>query len=122
MSRSGIKQAAVSGFAASSAYDIHRPSYPPEAVDNLLQALEVAGFKGARVADLGAETGKFTELLAARPEQYTITAIEPHDAMRSELEGKGLKGVKIINGTAEKMSELQDGSFDAVIASQVISL
>jgi ubiquinone/menaquinone biosynthesis C-methylase UbiE len=119
MSRITIEQAALSGFEASSAYDAHRPSYPPEAVDQLLSALKVAVVQGASVADLAAGTGKFTELIAARPEQYSIVAVEPHKSMRAELERKSLKGVKVAKGTAEAMPEIVDGTFDALIASQV---
>lgn len=119
MSSTSINQVALSGFAASSAYDTHRPSYPPEAVDQLLSALKMARIQSMSVADLAAGTGKFTELLAARPEQYSIVAIEPHEDMRAELERKQLQGVKVVKGTAEDMSEIVDGTFDALIASQV---
>lgn len=121
MSRTTISEAALDGFAASSSYDKHRPSYPADAVDQLLHALKVARVQGARVADLAAGTGKFTELLAARPEQYSIVAIEPHEAMKVELERKSLKGVKVVMGTADNMSEIAYASFDALIASQVRS-
>ena len=119
MRGTAIKQEALSGFAASSAYNAHRPSYPPEAVAQLLSALKVACIQGASVADLAAGTGKFTELLAARPEQYSIVAVEPHDDMRTELERKNLKGVEVVKATAEHMSQIADGTFDALIASQV---
>ncbi|KAF7504304.1 hypothetical protein GJ744_002493 [Endocarpon pusillum] len=118
MSRTTISEAALNGFAASSSYDKHRPSYPADAVDQLLCALKVAAVQGARVADLAAGTGKFTELLAARPEQYSTVAIEPHEDMKAELERKSLKGVKVVMGTADDMSEIADASFDALIASQ----
>lgn len=74
------------------------------------------------VADLAAGTGKFTQLLVAREEQYSVVAIEPHNGMRTELEKKGLKGVQVVKGTAEDMSEIADGSFDALIASQARSM
>ncbi len=119
MSRTTIKQAALSGFAASSAYDSHRPSYPSEAVEQLLSALQVASIQNASVADLAAGTGKFTQLLAARPERYSIVAVEPHEGMRAELERKNLDGVKVLEGTAEDMSEIADGTLDALIAPQV---
>lgn len=119
MSKIGIKQAALSGFTAASAYNDHRPSYPAEAVEQLLSAMNISGNHGAIVADLGAGTGKFSELLAARPEQYSVVAIEPHDAMRAELECKNMKGVRIVKGMAEDMSGIANGSFDALIASQV---
>ena len=118
MSPLRLNQVVHDGFAASSAYDAHRPSYPPEAVEQLLSALNVSGNHHAIVADLAAGTGKFTELVAAREEQYSIVAIEPHDGMRAELERKSLKRVQVVKGTAEDMSEIADGSFDALIASQ----
>jgi SAM-dependent methyltransferase len=119
MSQPSIEKAALSGFADSHAYEKYRPTYPPEAIDGLLWELKVARIRGANVADLAAGTGKFTELLAARPEQYSIVAIEPHEGMRAELERKNLQGVKVVKGTAENMSEIADGTFDALIASQV---
>jgi SAM-dependent methyltransferase len=119
MDSSRIAAEAYTGFAASSDYDAHRPSYPAEAVSQLLSALNVVDVKGARIADLAAGTGKLTELLAARPENYEIIAIEPHDAMREELVKKGLQGVTVLNGTAEDMSEIADGSLDALVVAQV---
>jgi predicted methyltransferase len=116
---SRIAQEAHTGFAASSAYDTYRPSYPAEAVSQLLSALKVAGVAGATIADLAAGTGKFTELLAVRPEHYKIIAIEPHDGMREQLEKKKLRGVIVLNGTAENMSEIADGSLDALVVAQV---
>jgi len=73
---------------------------------------------GAKVVDLGAGTGKFTALLEARPENYEILAIEPHEAMRKELESKRLKNVTVMTGVATSMA-LEAQSVDAVIASQV---
>lgn len=121
MSQTKLTHEAQTGFAASSAYDAHRPSYPEEAVSQLLSALNIADVKGATIADLAAGTGKFTELIAARPEQYNIIGIEPHDGMRTELERKDLKGVSVVDGSAEAMPEVQDQSLDALVASQVSS-
>jgi predicted RNA methylase len=119
MNQPSIEDAARSGFADSHAYEAYRPSYPPEATGQLLSVLKVAGAWGASVADLAAGTGKFTELLVTRLEHYSIVAIEPHEGMRAELEKKDLQGVKVVKGTAENMSEIADGTFDALIASQV---
>jgi SAM-dependent methyltransferase len=114
-----INPLAQTGFASAAAYDAYRPSFPPEAVDELLKHLEVHGVEGARIADLAAGTGKFTEILSARPEKYEVVAIEPHDDMRAQLEQKKLRGVTVVNGAAEDMSKLDDGKFAAVIAAQV---
>jgi ubiquinone/menaquinone biosynthesis C-methylase UbiE len=64
--------------------------YPQEAVEKLLKHLGVAELKNARIIDLASGTGKFTELLVARPEKFEVVAVEPHEGMRSTLEKKGL--------------------------------
>ncbi|KAK6433007.1 hypothetical protein LTR95_010815 [Oleoguttula sp. CCFEE 5521] len=114
---SNLKSSALHGFAKSTAYDQHRPSYPAKSVQELLMQCRVAGVQGAKVLDLAAGTGKFTELLAAREEGYEILAIEPHDGMREVLEGKGMKGVKVEDGDAENLP-FEDESVDAIIAAQ----
>ena len=119
MSASGIRPEVQTGFAAAAAYDASRPTYEPEAVDTLLTNLEVKGLRRAKIADLGAGTGKFTELLAARPEEYEILAIEPHEAMREQLTKKGLPNVTVVEGTAASMPEVADGSLAGLVASQV---
>ena len=119
MSDFKLKEAAKTGFTSAVAYDTYRPSYPSEAVEQFLQRLEIAGVRNSRVADLAAGTGKFTEILASRPESYDILAIEPHDEMRAQLEGKRLAGVQVINGHAENLSGTDDGSLAAVVAAQV---
>lgn len=118
---SSIPSASVKGFQDGSRYDQHRPSYPLEAVDSLLKHLQVAGLKGARIIDLAAGTGKFTELLANRHEQFEIIAMEPHDGMRVELEKKSLGGVRALKGEASSMKGVETQSVDAVIAAQVRS-
>ena len=116
---SSIPSASFQGFQDGSRYDQHRPSYPLEAVDALLKHLQVAGSEGARIVDLAAGTGKFTELLADREETYEVIAVEPHDQMRGELDRKGLQGVSVIKGEARSMNGIKSQSIDAVIAAQV---
>lgn len=111
---------ANSGFAASAIYDLHRPSYPAEAVESLLRSLKVSGIKKARLLDLGAGTGKFTELLAGREEEYEILAVEPHPNMRAELARKNLPRVNVVEGGAEKMA-VDSHRAHAVIVAQVQS-
>lgn len=77
----------------------------------------LANQRNARVIDLGSGTGKFTELLAARPENFEVVAVEPHEGMRGTLVKKNL-GVEILDGNAENMP-VKDGWADAVIAAQV---
>jgi len=110
-----ISSVAQTGFASSSEYDTYRPSYPPEAVERLIEVLEIQGQNGIKVLDLAAGTGKFTQLLAARPESYEVVAVEPHDGMRKELESKNLQNVTVKKGTAENMEGIQDQEFGAVV-------
>lgn len=74
-----IPSASTKGFQNASSYDKHRPSYPPEAVTRFLEHLQVNGVKRARIVDLAAGTGKFTELLVGRDEDFEILAVEPHN-------------------------------------------
>lgn len=115
---SEIHRSATVGFQQADAYDAHRPSYPAEAVQKLLSHLGAVGQRGVRIVDLAAGTGKLTELLAAREEQYRVAAVEPHQTMRSILEAKQLRGVVVREGTAEAM-EIDDGWADAVVVAQV---
>lgn len=119
MKATTIAEPAQSGFASAAAYDAHRPSYAPEAVDQFLQCLQLKGVRGAKVADLAAGTGKFTELLAARPEEYEVVAIEPHDGMREQMQRKSLPRVEVLSGAAESMPDVADASLACVVAAQV---
>jgi SAM-dependent methyltransferase len=82
-------------------YEYGRPGYPQEAITAIgLPA-------GARVADVGAGTGKLTRaLLAAGLE---VVAVEPFAAMRAALP----EGIEVLAGTAEALP-LADASVDAV--------
>lgn len=114
-----IADVALRGFAAASSYDRHRPSYPAEAIEQLFTHLALHNQHGARILDLAAGTGKFTELLAARrDERFAIMAVEPHGGMRAELERKQLPGVTVLAGDAASIP-LETGSVDAVIVAQV---
>ncbi|KAI4128111.1 MAG: hypothetical protein LQ338_002896 [Usnochroma carphineum] len=113
-----IPESATRGFANASSYDTHRPSYLPEAVDNLLSRLQVKGIKNSRIIDVGAGTGKFSEVLAKRDEEFEIVAVEPHDEMRRECEAKGLRGVKVEDGMARSMPVETEWA-DAVVVAQV---
>lgn len=114
-----IPEQASTGFSNAAHYDKYRPSYPAEAVDKLLKSLGVAGVQNARIIDLACGTGKFTELLAARPENYEIVGVEPHQEMREELIKKNLgPRVKVLAGNACNMP-IGEGWGDALVAAQV---
>lgn len=113
-----IPTAATEGFKDASAYDAHRPSYPAEAVETLLKNLKVKGQSDYRIVEIASGTGKFTELLAKRPEQFLIKAVEPHDTMRQKLIEKNLPAVEVMDGTATQIPVDEEWA-DACIAAQV---
>lgn len=115
-----MSKPATSGFSSASSYDAHRPSYPAKAFSELLSALKLKGLEGARVVEIGAGTGKFTELLARQEEKYDVVAVEPHEAMREELTRKALERVQIRDGAAERTG-VERETADAVICAQVRS-
>ena len=119
MTSARIRPEAQTGFAAAAAYDAGRPTYRAEAVDLLLGKLDLAGVQGAKILDLAAGTGKFTEALSARPEEYEIVAVEPHDDMRQQLSDKKLHRVTVVDGSAEDLEHISDGTFAAVLVAQV---
>lgn len=113
-----INERAQAGFSNGAAYDQYRPTYTASAIDELLKQCRVAGKQHARILDLAAGTGKGTEALVSRSEQYEIIAVEPHDGMRDVLAEKKLPGVTVKSGTADSIP-LDDESLDAVIIAQV---
>jgi protein-L-isoaspartate O-methyltransferase len=113
------------GFRDASSYDQHRPSHPPSAVSSLLEHLKLAGQANSKIVEIGAGTGKFTEILAAREEGFEIVAVEPHREMRESLVGENLGSsergsVKVVEGNAAKTG-LEEEWGDACIAAQVQS-
>lgn len=117
-----IHDIATRGFDDAKSYDTHRPSYPPAAVTNILGRLDLEGKSGAKVIDLAAGTGKFTELLAVRPEGYEVVAVEPLDSMRNNLAAKQLPKVDVRPGTATDMKHVSDGWADGCTVAQVRSI
>jgi len=113
-----IHDRAQKGFANSAGYDRYRPGYTATATEELLQQCRVAGKKHAKVLDLAAGTGKFTEALVSRDEQYEVIAVEPHEGMREVLADKKLPGVTVQTGLADNIP-LEDASVDAAICAQV---
>ena len=114
----GIKARAQKGFEDGANYDKYRPSYSASATEELLQQCRVSGRKHAKILDLAAGSGKFTEVLAGRPEEYGIIAVEPHNGMRKVLEEKRLPRTIVQSGKADAIP-LADESVDAVTVAQV---
>lgn len=89
-------------------YDRYRPGFPDAA------AAEIIPTRLGSVLDLGAGTGKFTELLLARADR--VVAVEPAVAMLDVLRAK-LPSVEAIVAGAESIP-LADASTDAVTVAQ----
>ena len=89
-------------------YDRYRPGFPDAAADEILPERLDA------VLDLGAGTGKFTEVLVSRADR--VVAVEPSVAMLDVLRTK-LPGAEALVGGAESIP-LPDGSMDAVTVAQ----
>lgn len=116
----GLAPAASEGFRNASAYDAHRPAYPAEAVQRLLTHMRLADVAHARIVEVAAGTGKFTEALAARHEGFEVLATEPHPDMRGELAAKTWRrGVVVREGAAEDLrGRVEDEWGDGVVAAQ----
>ena len=99
------------GFArGAAAYARARPGYPEEALD---WAVEQAGVRpGDLVIDVGAGTGRLTQLLLERG--LRVVAVEPLAEMREHLEA-ALPEADVRGGTAEALPGL-DGHAAAVFA------
>lgn len=94
------------------AYDRGRPEYPSEAIQLLVEGLELR--PGRQVLDLAAGTGKLTRSLL--PTGVDMVAVEPSAGMRATFE-RLTPRVKILDGTAEAIP-LPSASVDAVVVGQ----
>lgn len=74
-------------------YDKYRPSYPAELIEWLWENTHAEN-----VADIGAGTGKFTELLLKK--DWRVTAVEPNADMLGKLR-VNLPNIEIVNASAE---------------------
>lgn len=102
------------------AYDSVRPAYPDEAVAALIDAARRgrgvnAPGRGSplRAADIGAGTGKMSELLARGG--LLVDAVEPSEAMRAQA--SSVEGVRWHDGVAEDTG-LPNGLYDIVVFAQ----
>jgi SAM-dependent methyltransferase len=110
---SEVHEIAARGFGAQAeAYDRARPSYPPEAIDWLVEGMGIK--PGQRVVDLAAGTGKLTLLLAGTGAE--LMAVEPVGSMRDRLR-QLLPDVPLLAGVAEALP-FADDSLDAVLVAQ----
>jgi SAM-dependent methyltransferase len=89
-------------------YERGRPDYPAEAIDAIRMGLMLDA--GARIADVGAGTGKFTRALTAAG--FDVVAVEPLPGLRARLHARQ-PGLTALEGTAEALP-LPDASVDVV--------
>lgn len=96
-------------------YDAARPGYPDAAIEYILSLAP----PNAVFADIGAGTGKFTELLARRGAQ--VFAVEPNADMvvRLATVSAAFPNVKIISAPAEATT-LPDKSVDVITVAQAL--
>ena len=96
-------------------YARYRPSYPPAVLEVLRTGAGLTA--GSVVADIGAGTGIFSEMLLK--EGNAVFGVEPNDAMRQAAERllAGFPRFTSVRGTAEATT-LADSSVDAVTAAQ----
>lgn len=99
---------ALSFGSVAGAYDRARPSYPREA------AAWLAGDEPATVLELGAGTGKLTEVLAGLG--HDMHATDPDEAMLARLRER-LPDVLTSVASAEEIPA-PDGAFDVVVVAQ----
>jgi ubiquinone/menaquinone biosynthesis C-methylase UbiE len=97
------------------AYAKSRPSYPDEAIEYIRNLVS----PDAVFADIGAGTGKLTELIARHG--YKVFAVEPNADMREQLSITlaPYTNTTIVSGTAE-MTTLPDASVDVITCAQAI--
>jgi SAM-dependent methyltransferase len=104
----GHRAQATSFGAVAAMYDRVRPPYPAGAIDWLLPP------GAARVADVGAGTGKLTRQLRERG--LAVVAVEPSPGMREQLR-RAVPGAAVVGGTGERLP-LAGRSVDAVLYAQ----
>ena len=102
------------------AYDSVRPAYPNEVVAALIDAArrgrgasETGRGSPLRAADIGAGTGKMSELLARGG--LLVDAVEPSEAMRAQA--SAIEGVTWHDGVAEETG-LPNDVYDIVVFAQ----
>lgn len=98
-------------------YAAYRPKYPAACVEFMRAELGLGA--ESIVADVGAGTGIWTEMLLREGGCRTVYAVEPNDAMRGAAENSlgGFPNFRSVRGTAEATT-LGERSVDFVTAAQ----
>jgi SAM-dependent methyltransferase len=101
---------AVSFASTAELYELGRPGYPDDLIESLFAEMAL---HAPRILDLGAGTGKLTRQLVPHG---LVTAVEPLDAMRAQLE-RVVPDATSVAGSAEAIP-LADESVDVVFVGQ----
>ena len=110
---SDVHSAAAAGYAqGAETYARGRPGFPPAALEWLVNDLQIG--PGKTVVELGAGTGKFTQLLMQT--KADVIAVEPVAAMLARLSAD-FPAVRTLRASARNLP-LADASVDAVICAQ----
>jgi len=96
-------------------YSRYRPSYPDDSIEWIFQQIPLDS--SSQIADIGAGTGIFTELIASKG--VPVVAVEPNDAMRLESDRRlgELANYRSVAASAEQTT-LPDDSVDLITAAQ----
>ena len=97
-------------------YDRYRPGYPAGLFDEIADRLELPA--DARIADLGAGTGKVSRAAARRG--WRVTAVDPGEPMLAVLRQRAAAEelrIEVVRATAER-TELPAAAFDAALAGE----
>lgn len=97
-------------------YDKYRPTYPIELINNVIEKCHFND-KNIQIADIGAGTGIFTQMLINDGRE--IIAIEPNKDMRDVLIKKfeDNNSVEVIDGSAEN-TNIKNNKMDLVTVAQ----
>jgi len=110
---STIHKSSIEGFSKGAvSYVKGRPSYAEDAVRHIVSQLSLVA--GNKVVDLGAGTGKFTELLA-RNTEASVIAVEPVKEMALQI--PRLPNITVLEGDAERIP-LETSSVRGVACAQ----
>jgi SAM-dependent methyltransferase len=104
---------AMSYDAVAAAYDLGRPGYPPELVDD---AVRLAGLvPGSRILEIGSGTGQATRPLASKG--FEMTCLEPGRHLAAILRGHlaGRSSATVVERRFEDWP-VEPGAYDLVLA------
>jgi len=95
-------------------YDLARPGYPPELIDQLVELARLR--PGARLLEIGCGTGKATVALAGRGFPITCVELGPQLAEQARRNVAGFDGVEVVQSPFESWQPPAGTRYDLVFA------